>query len=75
MQVIIMSDGFPGEIVVQQGLPPLIPILPNPIDPKRLLTAIEDVLSNPHEERTVARFAEHLPSNTPPVAMAQDSGA
>ena len=57
MQVIIMS-GFPDEIMVQQELTPQIPILAKPFAPKRLLTAIEDVLSNPQLERTVAGLAE-----------------
>ena len=57
MQVIIMS-GFPDEIMVQQELTPQIPILAKPFAPKRLLTAIEDVLANPQSERTVAGLAE-----------------
>jgi two-component system cell cycle sensor histidine kinase/response regulator CckA len=57
MQVIIMS-GFPDEIMAQQELTPQIPILAKPFAPKRLLTAIEDVLSNPQLERTVAGLAE-----------------
>ena len=57
MQVIIMS-GFPDEIMAQQELTPQIPILAKPFAPKRLLTAIEDVLANPQSERTVAGLAE-----------------
>jgi two-component system cell cycle sensor histidine kinase/response regulator CckA len=56
MQVIMMS-GFPDEIMAQQELTPQIPILPKPFAPKRLLTAIENVLANPHSARTVASFA------------------
>ena len=57
MQVIIMS-GFPDEIMAQQELTPQIPILAKPFAPKRLLTAIEDVLANPQSERTVVGLAE-----------------
>jgi len=59
MQVIIMS-GFPDEIMVQQELTPQIPILAKPFAPKRLLTAIEDVLANPQSERTVAGLVEQV---------------
>jgi len=68
MQVIIMS-GFPDEIMVQQELTPQIPILAKPFAPKRLLTAIEDVLANPQSERTVAGLAEPVQlHNGAPVA-------
>jgi hypothetical protein len=53
MQVIMIS-GFPDEIVVQQGLTPLVPILQKPFPPKRLSNLIESVLTNPQSERTVA---------------------
>jgi two-component system, cell cycle sensor histidine kinase and response regulator CckA len=73
MQVIIMS-GFPDEIMVQQELTPQIPILAKPFAPKRLLTAIEDVLANPQSERTVAGLAEtELPPS--PTALAQRSSS
>src|ERR1700680_4665660 len=57
MQVIIMS-GFPDEIMVQQELTPQIPILAKPFLPKRLLDAIEVVLSDPQPYRTVAGLLE-----------------
>lgn len=57
MQVIMMS-GFPDEIMVQQDLTPQIPILAKPFLPKKLLSAIEDVLSDPKTDRTVARLVE-----------------
>ena len=57
MQVIMMS-GFPDEIMVQQDLTPQIPILAKPFLPKKLLSAIEDVLSDPKPDRTVARLVE-----------------
>ena len=53
MQVIMMS-GFPDEIMAQQGLTPLVPILRKPFAPKKLLTAVEDVLANPQSKRTIA---------------------
>jgi hypothetical protein len=52
-----MMSGFPDEIMAQQELTPQIPILPKPFAPRRLLTAIENVLANPHSARTVASFA------------------
>jgi two-component system cell cycle sensor histidine kinase/response regulator CckA len=67
MQVIMMS-GFPDEIMAQQELTPYIPILAKPFLPKRLLTAIEDVLAKPQSERTVASLAESVPlANVRPV--------
>jgi DNA-binding NtrC family response regulator len=56
MQVVMMS-GFPDQIMAQQELTPQIPILAKPFLPKRLLTAIEDVLANPQPARTVASLA------------------
>jgi hypothetical protein len=47
--------------MVQQELPPQIPILAKPFLPKRLLIAIEDVLANPQSERTIASLAETVP--------------
>lgn len=59
MQVIMMS-GFPDEVLIQEGLTPLIPILRKPFPPKRLLAAIKDVLANPLPGRTVAGLVEPL---------------
>ena len=53
MQVIMMS-GFADEIMVQEELTPQIPVLPKSCPPKRLLSAIEEVLANPQSERTIA---------------------
>src|ERR1043166_7457697 len=50
MQVIMMS-GFPDEVMAQQGLTPLVPILRKPFLPRRLLRTIEEVLANPQSER------------------------
>jgi len=52
MQVIMMS-GFPDEIMAQQGLTPMIPILQKPFPPKRLSNLIESVLANPQPESTI----------------------
>jgi two-component system cell cycle sensor histidine kinase/response regulator CckA len=68
MQVIMMS-GFPDEIMAQQGLTPSVPILRKPFLPKKLLSAIEDVLAHPQSERTVASLVQ------PPPPQAQGSGA
>ena len=70
MQVIMMS-GFPDEIMAQQGLTPLVPILRKPFLPKRLLSAIEEVLANPQSERTVASLIQPLP---PPPSHRAGSG-
>lgn len=51
---VIMMSGFPDEISLQEGLAPLIPVLRKPFQPKRLMDAIEQVLANPHQGRTVA---------------------
>src|SRR2546422_4312634 len=64
MQVIMMS-GFPDEIMAQQGLTPLVPILRKPFPPKRLVTAIEEVLANPQSKRTIASLVQPLPSQSP----------
>jgi DNA-binding NtrC family response regulator len=64
MQVILMS-GFPDEIMAQQGLTPEVPILRKPFPPKRLLSAIEDVLANPQSKRTVASLVQPLPAAPP----------
>ena len=72
MQVIMMS-GFPDEIMAQQGLTPLVPILQKPFPPKRLWTAIEDVLANPQSERTVASLVQLPPSSNSPESMARSS--
>jgi FixJ family two-component response regulator len=72
MQVIMMS-GFPDEIMAQQGLTPLVPILQKPFPPKRLWTAIEDVLANPQSERTVASLVQLPPSSNSPEPMARSS--
>lgn len=71
MQVIMMS-GFPDEIMAQQGLTPLVPILRKPFVPKRLLATIEEVLANPQSNRTVASLLQPLPPQSP---QAQGSGA
>src|SRR5437899_6539992 len=71
MQVIMMS-GFPDEIMAQQGLTPLVPILQKPFAPKRLLTSIEEVLANPQSKRTVASLVQPLPPQSP---QAKGSGA
>jgi len=55
MQVIMMS-GFPDEIMAQQGLTPLVPILRKPFLPKRLLSAIAEVLESPQSQRTIANM-------------------
>src|SRR6476620_8668084 len=73
MQVIMMS-GYPDEIMAQQGLTPMVPILRKPFLPKRLLTAIEEVLANPQSKRTVASLVEPTPpGGTEPKTQA--SGA
>jgi DNA-binding NtrC family response regulator len=66
MQVIIMS-GFPDEIMAQRGLTPAVPILRKPFPPKRLLNLIEEVLTNPQSERTVATLIQPLPPSAPPL--------
>jgi CheY-like chemotaxis protein len=73
MQVIMMS-GYPDEIMAQQGLTPLVPILRKPFLPKRLLTAIEEVLANPQSQRTLSSLIQPVPPGgaTP---QAQGSGA
>jgi DNA-binding NtrC family response regulator len=65
MQVIMMS-GFPDEVMAQQGLTPLVPILQKPFPPERLLSAIEDVLANPMPERTIASLVQ--PASLSPEA-------
>lgn len=72
MQVIMMS-GFPDEIMAQQGLTPLVPILQKPFPPKRLWIAIEDVLANPQSERTVASLVQLPPSGHSPEPLARSS--
>src|SRR4051794_12565290 len=57
MQVIMMS-GYPDEIMAQQGLTPLVPILQKPFAPKRLVAAIEEVLASPQSKRTVASLVQ-----------------
>jgi len=64
MQVIMMS-GFPDEVMAQQGLTPLVPMLRKPFPPKRLLNAIQEVLENPQSERTVASLVEPCPPGPP----------
>ena len=64
MQVIMMS-GFPDEIMAQQEMTPQIPILAKPFLPKKLLGAIEDVLTDPQRDRTVASLAEPVPYSSP----------
>src|SRR5579862_7394988 len=56
IQVIIMS-GYPDEIMSQRELTPQIPILQKPFPPDRLVAAIEDVLTNPRSEQTVASLS------------------
>jgi two-component system cell cycle sensor histidine kinase/response regulator CckA len=63
MQVIMMS-GYPDEIMAQQGLTPLVPVLRKPFLPKRLLSAIEEVLANPQTKRTVANLFESPPDDS-----------
>src|SRR6266850_2595153 len=60
MQVIMMS-GFPDEIMAQQGLTPSVPILRKPFLPKRLLSAIQEVLETPQSQRTIASLTRPLP--------------
>jgi DNA-binding NtrC family response regulator len=57
MQVIIMS-GFPDEVMAQQSLTPLVPILRKPFKAKRLLSAVREVLADPRVERTVASLSQ-----------------
>jgi CheY-like chemotaxis protein len=72
MQVIMMS-GYPDEIMAQQGLTPMVPILRKPFLPKRLLTAIEEVLANPQSKRTIASLVQPLPpGGAPPKAQASN---
>jgi hypothetical protein len=71
MQVIMMS-GFPDEIMAQQGLTPLIPILQKPFPPKRLSSLIESVLANPQSERTVAGLLR--PVDNSPESKVRTSG-
>ncbi len=71
MQVIMMS-GFPDEIMAQQGLTPEVPILRKPFLPKRLLSAIQEVLETPQSQRTIASLTRHWPQ---PAEQSQRSGA
>jgi two-component system cell cycle sensor histidine kinase/response regulator CckA len=64
MQVIMMS-GFPDEVMAQRGLTPQVPMLRKPFPPKRLLSAIEEILKSPLSERTIASLVEPAPSNSP----------
>jgi two-component system, cell cycle sensor histidine kinase and response regulator CckA len=66
MQVIMMS-GFPDELMAQQGLTPLVPILRKPFLPKKLLKSIEEVLANPQSERTVASLGRTLGNSPAPA--------
>ena len=68
MQVIMMS-GFPDEIMVQQGLTPLVPILRKPFLPKKLLSTIEEVLETPQSQRTIASLIQ-----PPSLEQVQSSG-
>ena len=65
-------SGFPDEIMAQRGLTPLVPILRKPFAPKRLLTAIEEVLATPQSKRTIASLVQPFP---PPPSQAKSSGA
>lgn len=67
MQVIMMS-GFPDEVMAQQGLTPMVPMLRKPFPPKRLLNAIQDVLENPQSERTVASLVQPSPPESPTLS-------
>ena len=71
MQVIMMS-GFPDEIMAQQGLTPHVPILRKPFLPRRLLTAIQEVLETPQSQRTIASLTRPWPE---PAEQSQRSGA
>ena len=68
MQVIMMS-GFPDEIMAQQGLTPLVPILRKPFLPKKLLSTIEEVLETPQSQRTIASLIQ-----PPSLEQVQSSG-
>jgi len=71
MQVIMMS-GFPDELMAQQNLNPVVPILRKPFLAKRLLRAVQEVLADPRVERTVAGLAQPPPA---PPAIANSIGA
>jgi hypothetical protein len=70
-----MMSGFPDEIVAQQGLTPLIPILQKPFPPKRLSSLIESVLANPQSERTIARLVSPLAAEDSAGPKTHTSGA
>jgi|SRR5882672_6482345 len=64
MQVIMMS-GFPDEVMAQESLTPLVPVLRKPFRARRLLRAVKEVLANPREERTVAGLSQQPPTRPP----------
>src|SRR5438552_2252125 len=64
MQVIMMS-GFPDEVMAQQSLTPLVPILRKPFNAKRLLHAVKEVLADPRVERTIAGLSQQPPTRPP----------
>ena len=57
-----MMSGFPDEVMAQQNLTPLVPILRKLFKAKRLLRAVKEVLANPRVERTVAGLSQPPPS-------------
>jgi len=69
MQVIMMS-GFPDEVMAQQSLTPLVPVLRKPFKAKRLLRAVKEVLADPRVERTVTGLSQWPPSQPPEARRA-----
>jgi hypothetical protein len=62
-------SGFPDELMAQEGLTPVVPILRKPFPPKKLLQAIQQTLSDLLPERTVGTLAESM------LAFAESPGA
>src|SRR5262249_40934840 len=60
MQVIIMS-GYPDELMAQENLTPLVPVLRKPFLAQKLLHTVLEVLTSPQPERTVAGLALSTP--------------
>ena len=63
MQVVMMS-GYPEEIVTQERITPLVPIMRKPFLPKHLLSVIEQALANPQSTRTLSSLVQPPPDDS-----------
>ena len=72
MQLIMMS-GFPDEIMAQQGLSPLVPVLQKPFLPQLLLKLVEEVLAYPQRDSTATSLTQPIDLSLAPL-LSQPAG-